>query len=36
MQFAKSKLQIDIDPKVKTLMDFNPEVLLDGQNSTLD
>jgi predicted AAA+ superfamily ATPase len=35
MQFAKSRLQVDIDPKVKTFMDFNPEVLLDGQTPRL-
>jgi predicted AAA+ superfamily ATPase len=35
MQFAKSVLHVDIDPKVKTLMDFNPELLLDGKTPRL-
>jgi predicted AAA+ superfamily ATPase len=35
MQFAKSRLQVDTDPKVKILMDFNPETLLDGDTPRL-
>jgi predicted AAA+ superfamily ATPase len=35
MQFVKSKLQVDVDPKVKILMDFNPQALLDGKTPRL-